>query len=94
MRFPPLILRLSISKPGHHGRTVLWLPIFLAWLFLLALFLALLPLILLAALVALFFGWGKAVLGFFPLVGNCICHLHGLEVDVADKDHVVFVSFK
>ena len=94
MNCPPLFLRLAISKTEHRGRTVLWLPIFLAWLILAAIFLALLPLIILAALVAFFFGWGKTVLLFFPLVGNCIRHLHGLEVNIERKDRVFFISFK
>jgi hypothetical protein len=49
---------------------------------------------LLAALLALPFGWGKTVLLFIPLVGNCICKLHGLEVEVEREDRVLFISFK
>jgi hypothetical protein len=94
MSYPPLLLRLDISKTEQPRRTVLWLPIFLAWLILAAIFIALLPLILITALVACFFGWGKTVLLFIPLVGNCICHLHGLEVNVEQKDRVIFISFK
>lgn len=94
MNCPPLLLRLDISETEHHGHTVLWLPLFLAWLILAAIFLALLPLIILAALVAFFFGWGKTVLLFIPLVCNCICNLHGLEVNLERKDRVLFISFK
>jgi len=94
MNCPPLILRMTISKTEHHGRVVLWLPVFLAWLILAAIFIALSPLIILATLVAVPFGWGKTVLLFVPLVGNCICHLHGLEVNVENKDSVIFLSFK
>jgi hypothetical protein len=93
MNCPPLLLRLDISKTEKHRHTVLWLPIFLAWLILAALFLALLPLIVLIALVALFFGWGKTVLLFFPLVCNVICHLHGMEINIEKKDGTIFLSF-
>lgn len=94
MNCPPLLLRLDISKTEQHRHTVLWLPLFLAWLILAAFLIALSPLILLAALVAFFFGWGKTVLLFIPLVCNCICHLHGLEVNVERKDRIMFISFK
>jgi hypothetical protein len=93
MNCPPLLLRLDISKTEKRGHTVLWLPIFLAWLILAAIFIALSPLIILLALIAMFFGWGKTVLLFIPLVFNCICHLHGLEVNVEKKDRVIFISF-
>lgn len=94
MNCPPLLLRLDISKSEQRRHTVLWLPLFLAWLILAAFLIALSPLIILAALVACPFGWGKTVLLFIPLVCNCICHLHGLEVNVERKDRVMFISFK
>ena len=93
MNCPPLLLRLDISKTEGHRHTVLWLPIFLAWLVLAAIFIALSPLIILIALIAMFFGWGTTVLLFIPLVFNLICHLHGLEVNVEKKDRVILISF-
>ncbi len=94
MNCPPLLLRLDISKTEHHGRFVLWLPVFIAWLILAAIFIALSPLILLAAVVAFFFGWAKTVLLFVPLVCNVICNLHGLEINIEKKDSKLFLSFK
>jgi hypothetical protein len=94
MNCPPLLLRLDIARKECPRHTVLWLPIFLAWLILAAIFLALSPLIILAALVALPFGWAKTVLLFIPLVCNCICNLHGMEINVEKKDGVLFLSFK
>jgi len=94
MNCPPLLLRLDISKPEQHRRTVLWLPVFIAWLILAAIFIALSPLIILATLVAVPFGWGKTVLLFVPLVCNVIRNLHGLEVNIEKKDSVLFLSFK
>ncbi len=94
MNCPPLLLRLDIAKAECHRHTVLWLPVFLAWLILAAIFIALSPLIILATLVAVPFGWGKTVLLFIPLVCNFICHLRGLEVNVERKDRVLFISFK
>jgi len=94
MNCPPLILRLDIAKTEKPRRTVLWLPIFLAWLILAAILLAISPVIILAALVALPFGWAKTVLLFIPLVCNVICSLHGMEINIERKDSVLFLSFK
>jgi hypothetical protein len=94
MNCPPLLLRLDIARDECPRHTVFWLPIFLAWLFLAAILIALSPLIILAALVALPFGWGKSVILFIPLVCNVICNLHGMEINVEKKDSVLFLSFK
>jgi hypothetical protein len=94
MNCPPLLLRMTISRTEDHGYVVLWLPVFLAWIILAAIFIALSPLIILAALVAWPFGWARTVLLFIPLVCNCICNLHGLEVNVERKDRALFISFK
>jgi hypothetical protein len=94
MNCPPLLLRLDIARKECPRHTVLWLPIFLAWIVLAAIFLALSPLIILAALLVLPFGWAKTVLLFIPLVCNCICNLRGMEIKVEKKDGVFFLSFK
>jgi hypothetical protein len=57
MNCPPLLLRLDIARSQCPRRTVLWLPIFLAWIILAAIFLALMPLFLFIALLVLPFGW-------------------------------------
>ncbi len=94
MNCPPLLLRLDIAKTEKHRHTVLWLPIFLAWLILAAILLAISPVIILAALVALPFGWARTVLLIIPLVCNVICNLHGMEINIERKDSVLFLSFK
>jgi hypothetical protein len=94
MKCPPLILRLDIGKPEGHGHCVLWLPVFIAWIILAAIFIALSPLIIFVAIVAFFFGWAKTVLLFIPLVCNVICNLHGMEINVEKKDSTLFLSFK
>jgi hypothetical protein len=94
MRCPPLLLRMEISRPNVKGYNVFWLPVFLAWIVLAAIFLALLPLIVFVALVALFFGFGKSVILFVPLVCNCICNLHGMEINVESRDRIMVLSFR
>jgi hypothetical protein len=85
---------MEISRPEVKGCNVFWLPVFLAWIILAAIFLALLPLIVFIALVALFFGFGKSVILFVPLVCNCICNLHGMEINIESKDKVLSLSFR
>jgi hypothetical protein len=94
MNLPPLLLRMELSRPDVKGYNVFWLPVFLAWIILAAIFLALMPLILFIALVALFFGFGKSVLLFIPLVCNVICNLHGMEINVKKKDRTIVLSFR
>lgn len=94
MNCPPLLLRLDIARSQCPRHTVLWLPVFIAWIILAAIFIALSPLIILATLIAVPFGWGKTVLLLVPLVCNVICNLHGLEVNVEKKDSTIFLSFK
>jgi hypothetical protein len=85
---------MEISRPDVKGYNVFWLPVFLAWIILAAIFLALLPLIVFVALIALFFGFGKSVLLFIPLVCNVICHLHGMEINIESKGRVMTLSFR
>jgi hypothetical protein len=94
MNWPHLLLRMEISRPEVKGHNVFWLPVFLAWIVLAAIFLALLPLIVFIALVALFFGFGKSVVLFVPLICNCICNLHGMEINIESKDRIMVLSFR
>ncbi len=94
MSYPPLVMRLDLVKPSRPRRTVLWLPLFLAWLILAAFLIALSPLLILMVLVLWPFGWGRLLLFFIPRVCGCICALHGLEVNIERKDRVLFISFK
>jgi hypothetical protein len=86
-------MRLDVAKSSRTRRTVLWLPLFLAWLILAAFLIALAPLLILAVLVLWPLGWGKLLLLFIPRVCGCICALHGLEVNIERKDRVLFISF-
>lgn len=92
---PPLIMGLAIGQPKQDRQPfVFWLPLFLAWLLLAAILIALSPIFLLLLMVAFCFGWGRTVLFFIPRVFGCICALRGLEVDIEGKDKTIFISFK
>lgn len=80
MNWPPLIMRLRIKDKKHN--TNLWLPIFLAYPFLLAIALVLTPFVLIAALILWPRGWGKPLLLSGYLICRVLWALRGLEVDI------------
>jgi hypothetical protein len=77
---------------GEHNFG-LWLPLFLAWLILAALLLALLPVFLILLIVALPFGWGEFVLLLGPRFYNILCALRGLKVEIDRTNEKVEVLF-
>jgi hypothetical protein len=91
MTFPPMLLRIHIRD---NGRTVsLWIPLFLVWLLLLVIAIALAPLIILIALLAWPAGWGRTLLFAGPAFARLACAMRGLKVDVNDPRQKVFISF-
>ena len=92
MSIPPCLMHVRIHNEKHNFG--LWLPLFLAWLILAALLLALLPIFLILLLVALPFGWGEFMLQLGPRFYNVLCALRGLKVDVdktSEKVEILFV---
>ena len=92
MKIPPYRMKLHIGNDRRNLR--LWLPLFLLWPILLVIALIMLPLILLAAIMLWFTGWGRMVLGIIPAVFSCLCGLRGLEVDVENNEERFLVSMK
>lgn len=89
----PCLIRLKIYSPQHHIN--LWLPLFLAWLLLAALLIALSPLLLILAVILWFMGWEEYLFALGPAFYRCLCALNGLEVDVNNKNgEKVFISFQ
>ena len=89
MSIPPCLMHVRIHNEEHHFG--LWLPLFLAWLILAALLLAILPILL---IVALPFGWGEFMLLLGPRFYNILCALRGLKVEsdrTNEKVEVLFV---
>jgi hypothetical protein len=91
MSIPPCLLHLHVHSGDHH--ISLWLPLFLAWLILGALLLALLPLFLIVLIIALPFGWGEFTLLFGPRFYNVLCALKGLKVDIDNPREKVEILF-
>ena len=92
MMIPPSILRVRVL--GDDRRVSLWIPLILVWPLAVALYLVLLPFILLAAVVTWRSGWGKPILLMGPVLFRLYCALRGLEVDVAERRRSVLVYFK
>ena len=92
MSIPPCLMHVRIHNEEHNFG--LWLPLFLAWLILAALLLAILPIFLILLIVALPFGWGEFMLLLGPRFYNILCALRGLKVEIDrtnDKVEVLFV---
>ena len=95
MKWPPYLLKLRIKNPDHAFG--LWLPLFLIWpivlVFLLAVFIILLPFALLAILFTWRVGWWRPLILGIPAILRLVCSLRGLTVDVAGRDGYVEVEF-
>lgn len=91
MSIPPCLMHVRIHNEEHHFG--LWLPLFLAWLILAALLLAILPILLILLIVALPFGWGEFMLLLGPRFYNILCALRGLKVEIDRTNEKVEVLF-
>lgn len=101
MNIPPMIMRMKIRKPDRDFG--LWLPLFiiipLVGIIAFALFLVVLPILLIAVLVM----WRRKLwrrklwrplIFFWPAVITLGTALRGLEVDINKKGEQMFLSFK
>jgi hypothetical protein len=91
MSIPPCLLYLRINNEEHHFG--LWLPLFLAWIILAALLIALLPIFLIVLIVSFAAGWGEFFLKLGPQLYNVLCALKGLKVDVDRTNEKVEITF-
>ena len=87
---PPTIIRLRF-KNEHQGFG-LWLPLFLVLPFVLLLALIIAPLVLVAAVILWYTGWGRAILLIGPAIYRCFCALRGLKIDVKQGQEHVYIS--
>ncbi|MFA5015570.1 MAG: hypothetical protein WC549_08535 [Actinomycetota bacterium] len=87
----PLLLRIHIRRKGRRGVN-LWLPLFLLWLIVLPILTALLPLILITALILWPSGKGKPILCAYLMVFRLIGNLSGLKIDVRSRDNTIYIN--
>jgi hypothetical protein len=95
MKWPPYVLKIRFQNRRHAF--ALWLPLFLigpiVLVFLLAIFLILLPFALLAMLFTWQSRWWHPMLFGTAALLRLPCYLPGLQVDVEGKDGHVYVAF-
>jgi hypothetical protein len=95
MKWPPYLLKLRFQNNLHSF--ALWLPLFLigpiVLVFLLAVFLIILPFAVLTILFTWRLGWWQPVLLSIPSVFYLLHNLSGLKVDVEDNDGHLYISF-
>ena len=85
---------MKMKVPRKEGKPVtLYIPIFLVGLLVLALFLLILPIWILASIVMLLVGYGWFGFIALGLIFNTLWHLQGLEIDVESKNEMVYMKF-
>lgn len=90
MNWPPMLMHIRVhNQDANFG---LWLPLFLIALLVLAVFLVISPLILIALFVCYCLGWGKMAWFAIRMVFVALWNLHGLKVDVQNAKETVFIS--
>jgi hypothetical protein len=91
MSTPPCLLYLRVNNGEHNFG--LWLPLFLVWILLAAILLALLPIYLIVVIISFAAGWGEFFLMAGPRLYDVLCALKGLKVDVDKTDEKVEITF-
>ena len=96
MNMPPMTMQMKIRKPDRDFG--LWLPLFiivpLVGIIAFALFLVILPFLLIAVIVQWRRGLWRPLLFFWPAVITLFTALRGLEVDIDNNREKVYLSFK
>ena len=92
MNAPPFLMRLKISNEQRD--LDFWLPLFLAWLILLALLIAFAPLAIILMIVLWPSGWSKFILLAPVNLYRMLRDLKDLRVDVRKKQETVLIYFK
>jgi hypothetical protein len=89
----PMIMRLDIRKQDRRGVWLLF-PVILVWIIAFAFLIAVLPLVLVSALVTFRRGPGTRLLLFYPAFFSAVFALSGLRVDIASHGNdKIFISF-
>ena len=81
----PMFMKIHIYERGKTS-VRLWLPMFLLWILLLAIFVILSPILLLAGLVAWIRGYGRTFIFTFPMIFAVLWAMSGLRIHIEDRD--------
>ncbi|MBI2851158.1 MAG: hypothetical protein HYX80_09000 [Chloroflexi bacterium] len=95
MNFPPMVMRLKIKRQRRGVN--LWLPLFIivpiTGTVVAALFIVLLPLLLIVAIIRWRLNWWRPFL-VFPAVLTLLSASRGLEVDINQSQEKIYIAFK
>jgi len=88
----PMLLKIKIPRENKQSLTI-YLPLIIAWLFLLSILILLLPVYLLIVIICGLRGYGRMAFLFIPMLFSVIWNLSGLKVDVKNEANVIYFSF-
>jgi hypothetical protein len=88
----PMLLKFRLPRREKKPLT-LYFPIFLVWLLLLAIGIALSPLLILIGILTWCSGYGKMFILALPMFFSVLWHLKGLMVDVESHESTFYLSF-
>ncbi len=88
----PIIMHFKIRQAGGRGFG-LYFPVILVWILASAVLIALLPFLLLAALLTCYRGPGFALLVVYPLFFSTLSNLGGLRIDVKSAQNELLIDF-
>lgn len=95
MSWPPYLLKIRLENEDHAF--TLWLPLFLigpvVLIFLLAIFVIILPFALLSIIFTWELGWGRTLFLLIPSSYRLFTQLPGLHLDVAGNNGRIYVAF-
>jgi hypothetical protein len=90
MKRPPMLMHVKIR--GERRGFGLWLPIFLLLPLVLAVFIIVAPLIVIAIPIFWPSGWRKRALHIFGAVFEVFNSVRGLKVDIQGNHHCIYIS--
>ncbi len=89
----PMIMKMRVAEEGkrHFG---FFFPVFLVWIIVTILLIALLPLILIAAIVTWRSGPGRLLLIAYPIFFSVLFQLSGLHIEIKNFQRELLIHFQ
>jgi predicted exporter len=89
----PVLMHFKVRRPGHRAFG-LYFPVILIWIILAALLIALLPFVLLAALLTCRRGPGRMLIVLYPMTAAVLWNLSGLHIEVKNDENELLFDFR
>ena len=88
----PLLLHFKIRRERRRGFGF-YFPVILIWIILAALLVAVLPFVLLAALLTWHRGPGRLLLLLYPMTASVLWHMSGLHIETGNVENEFLIDF-